>query len=226
MAYSDNHILLAWGGTLFDSEVWNNTVRLAFTAPAAETNCVSWAALNAAGAHAKLKTWFNANASLWSTSVKFGWSKLNAIGVDGRYVDKDNSNTVLESPEVAGTGTATLPGQIAMCLTWVTNAQRGLAHSGKLYLPILTGNITVGTDGLLPTTNRDFFPPLAKSLADSLNALPPDASLGVPKLHVMSGTRAGAKQRITGVKCGRVIDTQRRRRSNLSESYSAISTIS
>lgn len=227
MAYTQAHIVLQWGGSLYGSEIWVNTARLAFPTVALNEEALILNYANsglASGVHALLKTWFSAT-TLWSTAVNFMWSKTNAVDKDGHYLDKDNANRVDEAGAgVAGTGTPVLPSQVSMAATWTTGATRGLAHAGRIYLPMLSSTPVAGT-GLIPAGTITTINNRVKALGDVLNGLTAEPTLGVPKLSIMSKVRGGETHKVLGVKTGLVYDTQRRRRSSLIENWSAVTAI-
>jgi len=237
MPYPTAHLLMSFGGKLFVTEQWNCNLRLAASPDQVPTNdydtMVTYAADNAAAAHAKVKTWWQIAgvAQLMGAQTTLLYTKFNAIAQDGKYLDTDNANTIFETGDgVAGTGTVLLPAQCCVAVTLTTGATRGLAHQGRIYLPTLT--MAMQSNGMASNTSIPALVGHVVTLLNSLNTLP--ALLGSPpKVTIISkgrfvgqpGETVGLKHLVTGVKCGGVIDTQRRRRSNLVETYTAVSPV-
>ena len=237
MPFPTPHLLMSFGGKLFVTEQWNCNLRLCPPPEVVDTTdydtLIAYASTNAAAAHAKVKTWWQIAglAQLMGAQTTLLYTKFNAIGTDGKYLDTDNANTIFETGDgVAGTGTVTLPPQCTMAVTLTTGATRGLAHQGRIYLPTLT--MAMQSNGMASNTSVPALVGHVVTLLNSLNTLP--ALLGgAPKVTIVSkgrfvgqpGETVGIKHLVTGVKCGGVIDTQRRRRSNLVETYTAVSPV-
>lgn len=123
----------------------------------------------------------------------------------------------------AGIGTIQLPNQCSIVATLVT-ARAGRTGKGRIYLPVLAPPFNTGTDGGLAGNYVDVVATRVKGLLDALNT----ALAGItdtPKVGVQSktassqlgGTYTGAA--VTQVRVGSIIDTQRRRRNSLHETY-------
>ncbi len=138
---------------------------------------------------------------------------VNAIGVDGKYIE----NTTLEHvhANVPGTGldSRTLPNQIALVVSLLTGFSRGPAHRGRVYLPMPT--MVVGGDGRIDPGEVSVVKTAFNTLLTDLNAI--DAGFKVAVMSRKAGAAIG--RNVTGVEIGRVLDTQRRRRNKLAEAY-------
>jgi hypothetical protein len=110
-------------------------------------------------------------------------------------------------------GSATHPFQIAQCVTLLTE-RPGRSGKGRMYLPapvsILDNNGQIGTadrDALLGTT---------AALLTAINAI---TSANAAPVAVAASD--GHHWPVTAIRVGRVLDTQRRRRSALPEAYAS-----
>lgn len=146
-----------------------------------------------------------------STQVFFDRVDTYAIGPDGKSTAQGSGT--LATPQ-AGLGTVSLPNQCAMTVSLRTG-RPGRAFRGRFYLPTLALGGSLGTDGRLPAATRD---QMAAPIETFLNAIQglDIGGTGV-QLVVASGVGAGANTAVSFFSLGRVLDTQRRRRSQLLE---------
>lgn len=209
MAYPGVHLRLVVSGDLPGGEHFSWGLNLApvdWEVPAPEV--VPQAVIDA------LTTFHTDQRVPLSSSAVMTTIKLNKIGPDGRYVSR--SETVMHEFEtgIAGYGTAGLPNQCAIAVTLRTAAKRGLAHSGRFYLPCLVslplpgGQIAIGS---------------ADSIADQVTVLLNSLNVALDpwRVSVMSDVREGQRRPVTHVEVGRVIDTMRSRRASIPEAYVA-----
>jgi hypothetical protein len=127
---------------------------------------------------------------------------------------------------IAGGGSAIFPAQITLAVTMTSQIQRGLASKGRMYLPSTTfgvdsatGKLTSGTMTAIGNTMKTFF--------DSINTLTSDYLIlashghGVKTGGVITSYTGALNAEVTGCRIGDVYDTQRRRRDDLIETYTA-----
>lgn len=140
--------------------------------------------------------------------------KLNLVGEDGRYVSESTTFHDFPPPGVAGSAAATPPAQLSLAVSLTTNASRGLASSGRFYIPYAAHTVASPTTGLL---HADDVMATANAAVTLLNAL----NSGFPYGDVVVASKVGAGKfrPVTGVRVGRVMDTQRRRRNALREEH-------
>lgn len=159
--------------------------------------------------------------------------KVAAIDPDGTYpADIPSASHFYPAPIV---GDFTPPtGQSAqqtMCVTLTTALPRGLASKGRIFLPPSYW-YKPGSDGLM--TAADALK-VGKSIQRLINAINADSLVGLVSIFSRGRGEAsydaqhkrveytypnpGAVNAVTGVKVGRVVDTQRRRRRALPEGY-------
>jgi hypothetical protein len=140
--------------------------------------------------------------------------KYNTIGTDGLYVDKSNSKRHdYATPLAGGGGADKYPPQVALAVSLVTSVARGLAHAGRIYIPLPW--YSVEADGRL----SDAHAILANGFVTTfLNAI--NTAAGVDgRVSVMSKVGAGAVHPVDHVRTGRTLDTVRSRRKSLPELY-------
>lgn len=115
---------------------------------------------------------------------------------------------------IAGNGNigtnAVYPPHVAVVAS-LTTARAGASGKGRIFLPP-TVHPVVNTDFLLSAAHATS---IRDSVAQFLQTL--DGPAGLP-IHVMSSK--GFSSKVTGVRVGRALDTQRSRRRSLLESYS------
>lgn len=222
------HWLLAFGGSAYGSEEWQCTLRVAHLgADVSDVDMIERAqAWLPAVATATLA--FFANVPYCFTSAhKIGFVKFNAIDENGHYTDTGATNARYYTDGV-GTAIPVQPPQCAYVVSFTTDAMRGKAHAGRMYLP--AGGMTTGADGRISGAVRDAVRPhVSAFLTGVKDAVAPDPDdlfsddyrgpAILSKIGV--GLEPGAARRITGIRLGRVVDTQRRRRANLDEDYQA-----
>lgn len=216
--YSENFALLRFGGEAWSgNEEWSCGVKLKHLGgddvEAMQDECKAtidncWTVTH---------SYVGRAASKFSNSAVIRWMKLNVIKkVDGHYAFPHD---VVEYGGTAGTGSGG-PGvpQLALAVTLRGNYARGTAAFGRWYIP--AAYTTVEVDGQIALA-------VAQGVADSAvtwledlqnidSGLGPDA--WSPWLYG-SGESGARDSAIVSVECGRVYDTQQRRRNSLQEEH-------
>lgn len=154
------------------------------------------------------------NNYLQSTDVNLSsaWAiesvKLAFINPDGRY-ELDALEYIAPTLD-SGPGTIPVyPPQTAVAVTTLTDARRGYASRGRYYLPPLAKY--VGADGRISPADALSIATRSALWIDQMTD-----EMGAPAA-VFSNVGSGAVRNILSVGCGRVLDTQRRRRRSLDE---------
>jgi hypothetical protein len=223
MAYP-THALLAWGGTLHGVEQHVTTMRLVGNAGSELGDDEAQAFM--ANLEPALRTYITGGG--FHSGYRVTWMKLNNIGPDGKYVSKTNTNRRDFVTVMNGGSTSGHPAQIALACTLTTTAQRGLASKGRFYQGGLglSGYTPATADGLISATQAADFGNRCKTLLEAINNNPGlDANFGGYDVHIVSDgglSGVGVARKVTGIKVGRVLDTQRRRRGSLVENYSPV----
>lgn len=207
--FDSTHLYLQWGGKLPGAESWSCGVRLAGPAGTAEADAVSMLPAVTAAVSA-FHSSINAQISV---NCKLSEVKLNAIGTNGRYVGAGTNQQVVADLSGGGTSSPAFPNQIAMAVSLTTGFSRGPAHRGRFYVPMIT--YPIGSDGRISTTDANAMKTQLTALIAAINA----ANAGW-KVNVFSRKAGAAAHRpVTGNQVGMVLDTQRRRRRSLLETY-------
>lgn len=135
------------------------------------------------------------------------WKWNDITPSTGKYADAGSSNTWLIDPELVGAG-GNLPPQCALVMTHRTLLSRGPAHVGRVYIP--TANPGIGLDGRMDASTAafslGFYHQFLVDLQTALGAFP-----------IVWSQKYQVWEVITGLECGRVVDTQRRRRKTIDE---------
>jgi hypothetical protein len=119
------------------------------------------------------------------------------------------------TPFIGSGTTDALPNQVALVLSWRTN-RSGRRYRGRTYLGGIVeaqSSEDAGGAAELPTATRDGLRTQAVTLLTNLR------TASAP-LAVFSRVGAGAVTQVNAVRVGNRFDTQRRRRSKMTESYS------
>ena len=164
---------------------------------------------------AAIDTWWKSAASLCRADATLKFIKCNNIAPNGRYAE-----SVTHLREYSDPGGATVPSNymvsfLSVAWSWTTPAQRGLAHTGRVYPPN-----TWAVGGTSPDVigNAAAHVTAAKGL---LTAITGGGSGAPGRPCVVSGVGVGQIRNITGVRVGDVIDVQRRRKNDAQEHYTA-----
>lgn len=203
MAFPAAHSLLTFSGPAYgELEEWSTGCRLRRTAPPSlsdlETCALAFATLCATTA-------LKASGAARLVSVK--WAPQT---VEGKY-GTGESVEYLQAPSALGSNGQN-PAQIAVVLSLRTGRPRGRGSNGRMYIPALptlesnSGTFSASDATSIATAGATFL----STIATALNT---DVIVG-------SAVSPGLLETVTGVRVGRVPDTQRRRREGLPELYS------
>lgn len=207
--FNGPHQYLQWGGTLPGGDEWSCGLRLAPIAGVTPINDPTM--LN--GVAAAVEAFHSNSSAEISPRALLTFTKLNVIGVDGRYANPTTLEHIHANVPGTGLDSRTQPNQITLAISLVTAVSRGPAHRGRFYMPLPA--IIPGTDGRIGADHRDAVQTAATSFLTALNAVTSNY-----KVSVMSRKLgAPASRTVTGIQVGRVLDTQRRRRNKLVEAY-------
>lgn len=164
-------------------------------------------------------TFFASSTSYISSLYTFTQAKAAVID--------DTGHTILDSVKYSYPGTAVvggraaghLPAQCALVVTLMSDRPRGKASKGRMYLPGIAASI--GNNGKIDATSAGAIATNLKTFFDSFAS---DAD--VPDQLILAAKGTGAFPALTAqndyvekIKVGDVIDTQRRRRNGLVETY-------
>jgi hypothetical protein len=218
------HLYLQWGGKLPGGEQWSCGIRIAeqgVHVPGAtyvppESDVDDW--LNGAVKDAVAAYHTRAITAI-NPLAKLSFCKLNAIGTDGHYVWPLTHEHVFA--DLAGGGDAfnTTINQASVAVSLTTGFSRGPAHRGRFYLPMPA--VQIGTDGLMVAAFANNIMASSKTFLEAIADTPGiDAPNSMTPMVMSRKLGAPAHRKITGCQVGRVVDTQRKRRRSLPETYS------
>lgn len=169
-----------------------------------------------------LAAWWPTLQAFMSSSARLKEVKVNNILPNGHY--KDGVTWSASVASVAGAQPAgTVPSFVCIAYSWTTAKARGSAHGGRNYLPNSWG--TIGGGSVVTGGTQTQLLASAKGFLDCFkNAVMPVNGPIHPAIVSPGGIKIGpGMNRITGVRVGRVIDVQRRRKGAIPESYAASS---
>lgn len=220
--FSHEHGYLQWGGVLPGDEIWSVGLRLG------ALNNFLLGSFDYEGTDVdalldyyvtKITAFHQRAVSMISSRAQLDFVKLNKINVEGKYADQGNSHVRFLNPKINGGGVGNAPpNQVALALTLTTDVQRGPANKGRIYMPLPM--CVPAPDGLISIADATSIMHSFRTLLEDISDTPGIDGAETPDVLVMS-RKAGspAARYVTGVKVGRVLDTQRRRRNHLKENY-------
>jgi hypothetical protein len=231
MAYDTRHAHLTFGGHLFATETWSVGLRIVPSAPLIGTPSQSDMQLFCEAQMDTLTTdvqafWTGVKGSM-NTGADLRWVKFNAVDVNGKQ--EPSLNTCMrEFAAVPGTGGYQHP-QLAIAVSLQTALKRGLGTKGRIYLPV-GGTVEVEpTDGTISAADALPIANWTVTLINSINDWDGVDPLWLPNVGIASkggiGHVDGNHHKVTAVRIGRAIDTQRRRRNSTPEKYVVASTV-
>lgn len=224
MAYFP-HIRLVMGGQFFTEEIWSVGLRMIIgngnTPPSGVVLDAweEWTRDNVEDIATDCAAYVEASGSHFSSAAYLDYVKLNVVDENGRY--RSDSETVEyrwpDGDRPRGTLAPTWP-QLSTCVSLLTDTARGRANRGRYYVPTGGMGVDSGT-GRMTSTDASTMAGAAQTF---LNALNNQAGIDVnnPRVVVASNLgQPGPIRDVTRVAVGDVLDTQRRRRNALDETY-------
>lgn len=202
MAAPQNLIKVAFGGTLFTDEIWAMGFHLALgSTPQIDPHTLQSALLG----------FLLDSRAGFTTAAKLTYIKANGINpLTGKYIAGDTREFVVSPAQQLGNAGEPAPAQMAVCVSLGTDLARGRSSKGRFFIP--TVSRIIDASGRITTTSAQDTATSAAEMITKINAL------GSHKVVVWSKIGQQAEP-VTHVRVGRVMDTQRRRRSSMSEDY-------
>lgn len=210
-------VKLTWGGKLFNGESWSCSLHMMSSAQQPFT-------IPAASFKLPIGDWMSRATSKLNPYAVLEFIKANevhkttVVGVHkaGQYVSQGDPNNVVVSPALAGMGAYASPGQLSVAVTTRTGITRGRGSHGRFYPP--SSVLQVEADGRLSGVDPLGIANSAQELLSELNAAARvGVSAGDEYLCSVWSQVGGFGETINRVSCGKVVDTQRRRRAQLNE---------
>lgn len=209
------HAKVVFGGNLNNLgtagvDVWQCNVNIS---PLSLTDAFCDAYL--AAIQAGLKTWFTGGTNLMSNVADLRFVKCNLIGTDGKYTNPTVTHRFDYTSIGVGPTVPNMPATNTLAFGWSTALMRGPGSKGRIYPPFAAASALAGgsvaTSGNIASAVTS-----AKALLTVLASSSTTAAVPI----VASGVNA-ALTPITGVRIGNLIDSQRRRRNAINETYSS-----
>lgn len=220
MPYDRHHVLAQWGGTLPGGEIWSNSLRLAGDNLGTGTT-PSLGSLEAwcdGPAKDAVAAYVSNSTTKIASGCKLTYLKMNVVDLNGRYVLQNTVEHVFSPVVSGGTSGSVHPNQVTLAVSTTTEFSRGHAHRGRLYLPLPRIDVDA-VDGTITAADALGVALATATFIEALADEPGPDLFGGMRVCVMSKMGTGATNVVTGVEVGRVLDTQRRRRTELPENY-------
>lgn len=161
---------------------------------------------------------------LWTTApVAFEGQTLNmvkvaSIGADDKYTEEPGVHTGAAVADAGTWATTNLIPQGTVVVSFTAESIfRGSGRRGRCYLPAYN----TGDAGVLSASAQNQVNTFMNALFVRFSTVPAATPIEPVNIDRSNGTLAT----ITQVRCGRVVDTQRRRRNKLAENYISAPTI-
>lgn len=217
MTYDRSHLHITWGGPLALSEEWSTGIRYAKALPNAlghETTHEDLVAVPLTVLWGALTTWFNSGngGAAIGSLAQLSWLKVARIDVQGHYLE--DPRFVSYAPVTPGVTTQLTP-QDCYVVSLRSDQSLGEANYGRMYIPTPTWNVGQN-DGLITEVQAAAARTAARTLINAMTDAIQTANEDLVPV-IMSKKGTGTTKMITRIGVGRVMDTQRRRRSKLQE---------
>lgn len=213
MPFSKPQIRLSFLHDIVDTdEVAQFDISLARTDSGGISIPISSTLQNIAGHYTTAMTAAGLNRAEYS---RFLGVKAAQLGTDGNYT-ADPAIYQLATP--ASGSAVGVPPQMTIAVSLQSGQSLGKGNYGRIYIPHVLPAFSSGTP-YLASTRPGLVAAAFAAMVASING-EFSAITGTPRVTIMSqaGATPTAKP-VTLVRCGRVMDTQRRRRNRLTENY-------
>ena len=214
MTYESPFVRLTWGGSFeAEEEQWSNGLSIA--QPGGITQAQKeFLAVGINTLAGIIEDWhINVDAGI-SNRCRLEWVKIALIDEEGHYIgDADEYQFLVP---VNGGSTGAIETQRSLAVSFKTAVRRGPASNGRIYIPAF--RIGVATDGRLSTADQtDCLAAALIFIADINSEV--DSVLPTAAVSVVSAQGSGAQEPVTSIRVGNVIDSQRRRKNKMIETY-------
>lgn len=216
MAFNDPQIKLSWNWEITGTdEIGTSGVSLVQTGGILSD--LDWFAAQTAN----IEDFGDAIEAFWSSAdscvpqgCKLTSVKMALLDLDGHY-----QTEAVESPLTAtGFYANQFAAQLAVVTTLDTGKFKAPGKYGRFYTPVAI--VGGGTDYFLSPTTQGNYLDAAVEFIDAINAAADiPVTNGKARVAAFSSVGSGSSLNVTSVKLGRLYDTQRRRRNQLTENY-------
>lgn len=215
--FSQELLKLTWGGDIASEDEWTNGIHIGQWTETALDPVAAFEEFELSGDIATALAAAYGGANTLARYENLRWIKLSVIGEDGKVIGEPKYYDY--TTPVIGTTTIATPPQDSIVVTLTTDKPRGLANKGRIYLPSGFADVQ-GTDGRISPSAATSIANRFATLMTAINTYCV-STIGQYGVGVASSVGAGAFEIVTGVAVGNLIDTQRRRRNRLTETYTS-----
>jgi hypothetical protein len=223
--YDVQQIYLTWGGSLgsvgtnVGKEIWQCGVRFAALGGVG-TPIGGFGAFDLGDVANAIAT-YHADPTLHlANDTRLSWVKAALLRVDGEYATEPRLHTFPSGVQGGGGSNSLQAFQVSLAVTLWSGETLGKANYGRFYLPAMNITRTYGS-GTLTSFYTD---QIATATRTMLQAV--DGELSTLnydwRLAIMSSLGNGTHKPVAQIKVGDVLDTQRRRRNALDETYAVL----
>jgi len=222
MAYDRQSIKVDWTWTIDGTdEVANTGFHLSniagWTGAAAKLTAIGSTVGWGTDLYAAMVTCIGGGSFNWADYSTLRSVRVAALGTDGLYLVDP---LVFES-ETPTTGSAgQVHPQASIVLSLRSPSTIGRANYGRMYMPHVRGSLQTASPYMSSLTTGAIAAAGAGLLDDVTTVINDNAGDEVLPV-IMSAVGSGTAKGVTSVLCGQVVDTQRRRRNRLQETYSS-----
>lgn len=221
MPYKQAFTRIRWGGRLYQ-DIWETGFNLCRNIePYNEGNHYEQALLYANGpaVETAIRALHTSGTVPQNQSAKLDWIKAVPVKTDGTTATANPTPEKMIADGPGGQG-ASVPAQLAYVVSLRSALTRGPATHGRMFLTLGATGVEQSTGAFTQAFADAAATGMAGLLAGIVAALEEDAQV-FGELSNVSPIGAGHANPVTNILCGRVADTQRRRRNALDESYSS-----
>lgn len=170
---------------------------------------------------AAFRTFFISAGASISSSYDFTTVKCQSLeAVSGKPIVAETVYASVATPRIGAETTFNLPSQCSLVVSLLSDRPRGKASHGRMYLPGVglrvegTGRILASDRTAYVTGLTTFFQPMITAGDKTAGRL-----ILAAKASGAGGLNPAQNDYVQSIRVGDIIDTQRRRRNGLSESY-------
>lgn len=205
------HYLLQFGGTLGEAEeIWSCGIRCVVDTPVPGDGVDAVQYLDDTAVPA-LSSWIARSESWINLYARLSFAKFNAIGADGRYQTRTETNEVTFTPVPGSKSVAPSTFQVSLAITWETDVDpTQLASRGRIYSPLPAVPIN-GADCRFNTSYATDVAGSAAQLIEDLTVATGFFEFGQVRPSVVSGVRGGDSNPIVAASVDNRLDVIRTR---------------
>jgi len=167
---------------------------------------------------AAMNTLMNSSSLAWADYSDFTSVKVAAIGTDGNYL----TDPLVEEAAIDSGASGNVLPQSSVVLSLRSGFTLGKANYGRMYLPHTRATLTAGGPFVASGDTGPIATAGATMLNDVTTAINAETTATLFPI-ILSSIGSGFGRGVTEVQVGNVVDTQRRRRRQLVETYSTAS---